>query len=81
MIENLLTEQNALIVILILSFIFKHKLVVVPEQLTALELRIMTQIKEEYASKEFVGTIRDDIAEIKSQIRLISDHIMNNPEL
>lgn len=80
MIENFLTEQNAIIIILILSFLFKHKLVVVPEQLTALELKIMNKIREDYASKEFVGTIRDDIAEIKDQIRLISNHIMNTVE-
>ena len=80
MIEKFLTEQNALIIILVLSFLFKHKLVVVPEQLTALELKIMNKIREDYASKEFVGTIRDDIAEIKDQIRLISNHIMNTVE-
>lgn len=80
MIEKFLTEQNAIIIILILSFLFKHKLVVVPEQLTALELKIMNKIREDYASKEFVGTIRDDIAEIKDQIRLISNHIMHTVE-
>lgn len=77
--DNLFTEQNAIILVLILSFIFKNKLFVTPEQLSATKLEILNTVKKDYATKELVSVIREDISEIKHQLTMVSDYIMNHP--
>lgn len=75
--EQWINEQNAIIVLCILGFIFKNKLFVTPEQLSAAKLEILNTVKEDYATKELVAVIREDISEIKHQLTTISEHIIN----
>lgn len=76
--ENWINEQNAILLILILSFIFKNKLFVTPEQLAAMRSEILATVKKDYATKELAAVIREDISEIKHQLTTISEYIMHH---
>lgn len=81
--EQLLVEY-APIIILVLAFIWKHKLFVTPSQLLQTKEDILKSVKEEYATKELVQFIRNDISEIKREFAdlniFIRSHLEKNKE-
>jgi len=68
------------VIIVVLSFIFKNKIFVTPEQLLLMKEEIHKEIKEEYATKEIANEIKDDIREIKNDIKEISLHLFRQGE-
>lgn len=71
------------IIIVVLTFIFKNKIFVTPEQLLRMKEEIKNEIKEEYATKEIANEIKDDIRDIKQNIHEISRIIISHhtPEI
>ena len=55
-------------IIVILSFIFKNKIFVTPEQMLRMKEEIRKEIKEEYATKEIADEIKNDIQDIKENL-------------
>lgn len=75
-------EQYAIsyapVIIVVIAFIYKHKLFVSPEQLLLMKQEIKKEVKEEYATKEIAEEIKSDIRDIKNDIREISLHLFTN---
>ena len=61
------------IIVVVLAFIFKNKIFVTPEQMLLMKEDLIREIREEYASKEVVIEIKDDIRDIKTNIREINN--------
>lgn len=59
-------------------FLFKNKIFATPSQLAEMKEQILATVKEEYATKELVQFIREDIAEMKKELKLISDYILTH---
>lgn len=55
-------------IIVILSFIFKNKIFVTPEQMLRMKEEIRKEIKAEYATKEIADEIKNDIQDIKENL-------------
>ena len=68
--------EYAPIVIVICVFLFRSKLFVTPAELSEMKDTILATVKEEYATKELVQFIREEIAEMKADIKIISDYII-----
>ena len=76
------TEQYIIsyspIIIVVLTFIFKNKLFVTPEQLLLMKEEIYNKVKEDYATKEIAEEIKDDIRDIKESLKEIRSHFLKN---
>ena len=66
------------IIIVVLTFIFKNKIFVTPEQLLLMKEEIYKEIKEDYATKEIAEEIKDDIRDIKESLKEIRSHFLKN---
>ena len=66
------------VIIVVVTFLFKNKFFVTPEQLLRMKEEIKKEVKEEYATKEIANEIKDDIRDIKENLREISLHILQN---
>lgn len=64
------------IIIVVLTFIFKNKIFVTPEQLLLMKEEIYKEIKEEYATKEIAEEIKDDIRDIKESLKEIRSYFL-----
>lgn len=68
-----MTEQilitYAPVIIVVIAFIMKNKLFVTPQQLSDAKLEILNAVKEDYATKEMVQFIREDISQIKQEFK------------
>lgn len=64
------------IIIVVLMFIFKNKIFVTPEQMLLMKEDLIKEIREEYATKEVVNEIKDDIRDIKQNIKEISNLLL-----
>jgi len=69
--------EYAPLIIVVLCFFLKNKIFVTPEQLLQTKAEILENIKKEYMTKEIAETIKQDIQEIKQQLNVISEHILN----
>lgn len=69
--------EYAPIIVVILCFFLKNKLFVTPEQLLQTKADILETIKQDYMTKEIAETIKQDIQDIKSQLNIISEYILN----
>ena len=68
------------ILIVVLTFLFKNKFFVTPEQLLRMKEEIKKEVKEEYATKEIANEIKDDIRDIKENLREISLYLFKNKD-
>ena len=73
--EKQLLIEYAPIIILVLAFIWKHKLFTTPAQLLQVKEDILKSVKEEYATKELVQFIRNDLADIKHEFASLNTFI------
>ena len=65
-------------ILIVCMFLFRSKLVVTPAELSNMKDEILATVKEEYATKELVQFIREEIAEMKADIKIISDYIITH---
>ena len=70
--------EYAPIIIVLLTFIWKNKLFVTPQQLAEMKLEILTTVKNDYATKEMVQFIRDDLAQIKDEFKELNIFLRTN---
>ncbi|MBQ6907794.1 MAG: hypothetical protein IJQ28_05395 [Clostridia bacterium] len=77
--ENVFIEW-APIIIVVLVFLLKNQIFVTPTQLLKVKEEIITQIKNEYASKELAEEIKKDIQEIKDQLQNLTNHLISRNE-
>lgn len=70
--------EYAPIIMIVVMFLFRAKLFVTPKELSDMKDHILNTVKEEYATKELVQFIREDIAEMKQQLKIISDFILTH---
>lgn len=68
--------EYAPIIIVVAMFFFRSKLFATPQELVNMKEQILHTVKEEYATKELVQFIREDIAEMKKELKLIGDYIL-----
>lgn len=84
-----MTEQilitYAPVIIVVIAFIMKNKLFVTPQQLSDAKLEILNAVKEDYATKEMVQFIREDISQIKQEFKdlniFLREHIRQVNEM
>lgn len=84
-----MTEQilitYAPVIIIVIAFIMKNKLFVTPQQLSDAKLEILNAVKEDYATKEMVQFIREDISQIKQEFKdlnlFLREHIRQVNEM
>lgn len=84
-----MTEQilitYAPVIIVVIAFIMKNKLFVTPQQLSDAKLEILNAVKEDYATKEMVQFIREDISQIKQEFKdlnlFLREHIRQINEM
>ena len=60
--------EYAPIILIVCIFLFRSKLVVTPTELSNMKEEILATVKEEYATKELVQFIREEIAEMLYEI-------------
>lgn len=77
--ENIFIEW-APIIIVVLIFLLKNQIFVTPTQLLKVKEEIISQIKNEYASKELAEEIKKDIQEIKDQLQNLTNHLISRNE-
>ncbi len=65
------------VIIVVLTFIFKNKIFVTPEQLLRMKEEIRREIRAEYATKEAADEIKQDIADIKNSVHEINLFLIN----
>ena len=70
--------EYAPIIIVVCMFLFRSKLFATPAELATMKEEILETVKEEYATKELVQFIREEIAEMKADIKIISDYIITH---
>lgn len=63
---------------IVVAFLFRSKLFVTPKELSDMKEYILNTVKDEYATKELVQFIREDISEMKDQLKIISDFILTH---
>ena len=77
--DNIIIEYAPLIVIA-LVFLLRNKIFITPDQMSNAVLQVKDEILKEiegkYATLEFAKNIREDITEIKEQLKTISDFLM-----
>lgn len=68
--------EYAPIIIVVIVFIFKNKIFATPTELQSLKVEMQTmkveilnQIKEEYATKELLNFVRQDMEAIKEELK------------
>ena len=64
------------VIIVVLCFVWQHKLFVRPEDLLTTKAEILKEIQEKYMSKELADTINKNIEDIRDQLKILSAYIL-----
>ena len=79
-----LIKEYAVVIFVVVAFMFKNKLIVSPsqlnEKLSNMKEIILLQVKEDYASKDLVNSIKEDTTEIKQQLAKFHDYFLQHHE-
>lgn len=79
-----LIKEYAVVIFVVVAFMFKNKLIVSPsqlnEKLSNVKEIILLQVKEDYASKDLVNSIKEDTTEIKQQLAKFHDYFLQHHE-
>ena len=79
-----LIKEYAVVIFVVVAFLFKNKLVVSPAQLadklSDLKEIILLKVKEDYASKDLVNSIKEDTTEIKHQLLRFQEYFFQHHE-
>lgn len=79
-----LIKEYAVVIFVVVAFLFKNKLVVSPAQLadklSDLKEIILLKVKEDYASKDLVNSIKEDTTEIKQQLLRFQEYFFQHHE-
>ena len=77
--------EYAPIIIVVIAFIFKNKIFATPTELQSLKVEMQTmkveilnQIKEEYATKELLNFVREDMEAIKEELKDLNAFLRSN---
>lgn len=77
-----LFKEYALVIFVVIAFMFKNKLVVSPgqlaEQLAAMKEVILSHVREDYATKDLVNSIKEDTTEIKQQLAKFQEYFLQH---
>ena len=80
-----LFKEYALVIFVVIAFMFKNKLVVSPAQLTeklaTMKEIILSHVKEDYASKDLVNSIKEDTTEIKDQLAKFHEYFLQHHQI
>lgn len=80
-----LFKEYALVIFVVIAFMFKNKLVVSPsqlaEQLATMKEIILAHVKEDYASKDLVNSIKEDTTEIKDQLVKFHEYFLQHHQI
>ena len=68
------------IIVVVIGFIWQHKLFVRPEELLQVKADILKEISEKYTSKELADTINKNIEDIRDQMKILSAYILGKKE-
>jgi hypothetical protein len=81
---DVLIKEYAVVIFVVVAFLFKNKLVVSPAQLadklSDLKEIILLKVKEDYASKDLVNSIKEDTTEIKQQLLRFQEYFFQHHE-
>ena len=68
------------IIVVVIGFIWQHKLFVRPEELLQVKADILKEVSEKYTSKELADTINKNIEDIRDQMKILSAYILGKKE-